>query len=296
MSVAATPTHRFLHPGWIEEFRDRGYTILRGVFTAAEIAELKSAFDRAYEEGMRHHATWRHQNRLFWVNEHPDIGRFISGCQWQSWADPVLDRVRTDARMFAILQPLLGEDIKQIINQMHWKVPGSRHTWGLHQDVRSRTPAHCFRNLGTSYVQTGLGIDRHRAGNGAMKLLPFSHLRGNLMIDNGVARFDDTREEAVAQAGFDPARLIDCELDEGDLGVWGPYLIHGGGINSSMDSYRRLYINGYVRAADCDRGQPAFHHGKPVPLRIPALIQYEDLYVRPDPHYPCDRASLLQRD
>lgn len=298
MNTAATATAilPFLHDGYVEEYRERGYTILRGVFTAAEIAVLKQAFDRTYAEGMTHHAAWRHQNRFFWVNEHPTVGRFVSGCQWQAWADPVLDRVRNDPRMLAILKPLIGEDIKQIINQMHWKTPGTGYNWGLHQDVRSRTPAHCFRELGASYVQTAIGIDRHWAGNGAMKLLPFSHTRGNLQIDGGANHHYDTREEGVAKAGLDPAKLIDCELEEGDVALWGPYMIHGGGINTTADNYRRLYINGYVKAANCDRGQPVFHRGQPVPLTIPAQIQYEDLYVRPEPHYPTDKASQLQRD
>ena len=62
-------------------------------------------------------------------------------------------------------------------------------------------------------------------------------------------------------------------------------LVHGSGTNSS-DHKRRLYINGYVRAADCDRGEWAFRDGQPVPLGPkPALVHYEELYERPEPHY-----------
>jgi ectoine hydroxylase-related dioxygenase (phytanoyl-CoA dioxygenase family) len=296
MAAATATAPSFLHAGWAEEYWDKGYTILRGVFAAKEIAELREAFDRTYAEGMRHHATWRHQNRVMWVHQHEKIGRFLSGCQWQSWADPVLDRVRTDPRMLAICEPLIGNDLKQIINQMHWKIPDTGYTWGLHQDVRSRKPDHCFRELGRSYVQTGLAIDRHWAGNGAMKIMPCSHRRGDLGMDNGKSHHTDTREHAVAGAGFDPAKLIDVEMEPGDVALWTPYTIHGGGINTTADSQRRLYINGYVTASNCDRGQPVFHHGKPVPLTIPAHIQYDDLYVRPEPHYATDKATLVQRD
>ena len=58
------------------------------------------------------------------------------------------------------LEPFIGRDVKQIINQMHWKMPGSRQTWGLHQDCRSRKPDRAFRNLADAYVQTGLAVDR----------------------------------------------------------------------------------------------------------------------------------------
>jgi ectoine hydroxylase-related dioxygenase (phytanoyl-CoA dioxygenase family) len=283
-------------PAYVRDYWERGYAIVRGVIAPDEIAELREAFDRTYAEGLRLGRTWRHQNRLFWVNQHPTVGRFVSGCQWQAWADPVLDRFRTHPKLMALLQPLIGVHLKQIINQMHWKVPGTGYTWGLHQDVRSRKPEHCFRELATSYVQTGLAIDRHWAGNGAMQVIPFSHRRGDLRIDGGAAHHDDTRESAVAQVGIDPREAVSVEMEPGDIALWGPYLIHGGGINSTPDNFRRLYINGYVKADNCDRGQPVLDHGRPVPLTLPALIQYDGLYTNPHPHHPEDRASQQQRD
>jgi len=294
--TATINTPAFLHAGWLDEYTSKGYTILRGVFTPDEIATLREAFDRTYAEAMQHAKTWRHQNRVMWIHQSDKIGKFISGCQWQSWADPVLNKIRTDPRMLAIIEPMIGNHVKQIINQMHWKVPHSGYTWGLHQDVRSRKPDHCFRDLGRSYVQTGLAIDRHWAGNGAMKIMPYSHLRGDLSMDNGKSSHSDTREQAVANAGFDPSKLIDIEMEPGDIALWTPYTIHGGGINTTNDNQRRMYINGYVKAQNCDRGQPVFHHGAPVPLTIPAHIQYDDLYVRPEPHYPDDKATLQPRD
>jgi len=78
---------------------------------------------------------------------------------------------------------------------------------------------------------------------------------------------------------------IDLLLEPGDLALWSPYLVHGSGKNSSAHK-RRLYINGYVRAEDCDRGEWAFRGGRPVPLGPePALVHYEDLRERGEPHY-----------
>jgi hypothetical protein len=74
-------------------------------------------------------------------------------------------------------------------------------------------------------------------------------------------------------------------LEPGDLALWSPYLVHGSGKNVS-DHKRRLYINGYVRAPDCDRGEWAFRDGKPVPFGPePALVHYEALRERGEPHY-----------
>jgi hypothetical protein len=61
--------------------------------------------------------------------------------------------------------------------------------------------------------------------------------------------------------------------------------VHGSGTNRSNHK-RRFYINGYVKASDCDRGEWAFRNGRPVPLGPrPVLVHYEDLHARPDPHY-----------
>ena len=283
-------------PAYVREYWEKGYTIVRGVISADEIAELREAFDRAYAEGVQLGRIWRHQNRFFWVNQHPSVGTFVSGCQWQAWADPVIDRLRSHPKLMALLEPLIGNHLKQIINQMHWKVPGTGYTWGFHQDVRSRKPDHCFRELATSYVQTGLAIDRHWPGNGAMQVIPYSHRRGDLRIDGGASHHDGTRAESVASVGINPREAVSVEMEPGDVALWGPFMIHGGGINSTADNFRRLYINGYVKADNCDRGQPVLDHGKPVPLTIPALIQYENLYSNPHPHYPEDAASRLQRD
>ena len=35
----------------------------------------------------------------------------------------------------------------------------------------------------------------------------------------------------------------------------------------------------------CNRGEWTFRDGRPVALGDPVLVHYEDLLVRPDPHY-----------
>ena len=92
----------------------------------------------------------------------------------------------------------------------------------------------------------------------------------------------------LEQAGLSESDAIDLLLDPGDLALWSPYLVHGSGTNRS-EHRRRFYINGYVRADDCDRGEWAFRDGRPVPLGpTPALVHSEELHERPGPHYVND--------
>jgi len=95
-------------------------------------------------------------------------------------------------------------------------------------------------------------------------------------------------DSALDAIGLAASNAIDLELEPGDLALWSPYLVHGSGTNRSNHK-RRFYINGYVRASDCDRGEWSFRNGRSVPLGSkPALVHYEELRERPEPHYPTD--------
>jgi ectoine hydroxylase-related dioxygenase (phytanoyl-CoA dioxygenase family) len=270
----------------VEHYREHGYAIVRGVFSRDEVAELAAAFDRHWAEGMRHKATFRHGNLLYRLGEDAALGRVLRLVQWPSYADRVLARYRTDERLFRIVEPLLGRDVKQIINQMHWKPPGAAAAeFAYHQDIRFRRPREAFRDLFQSYVQTGIAIDRHTAANGAMRVYPGSHRLGEVDLSIEGAVMDAAMgERGLRRAGLDPARLVDVELEPGDVALWNVGTIHGSGRNATAGD-RRFYLNGYVRAADADRGEWAFRGGRPCPLGDPVLVHYEELFERPEPHY-----------
>jgi hypothetical protein len=120
-----------------------------------------------------------------------------------------------------------------------------------------------------------------------MRFIPGSHLRGDLGMDCSELVLGSAMKDSVlAQVGLNDADAIDLLLEPGDLALWSPYLVHGSGKNTSGHK-RRLYINGYVRAADCDRGEWAFRGGQAVPFGPePALVHYDELRERPGPHYP----------
>lgn len=106
-----------------------GYAIVRNVFTPTEVAEMKARFDAWRAEMLAtHHATYVKGNMRVWVSEgvagsEGAKQRVLRGVQWPSYSDEVLNRYRQDPKMFEIASALIGRNIKQIINQMHWKMP-----------------------------------------------------------------------------------------------------------------------------------------------------------------------------
>jgi ectoine hydroxylase-related dioxygenase (phytanoyl-CoA dioxygenase family) len=272
---------------FLQAYARDGYAVIRGLFSPAEVAGMAAAFDRLQTEGLRLGRSFRHGNLLFRLGDDPHLGRILRMVQWPSWRDALLDRVRLDLRFAAVLTPLIGDDLKQIINQMHWKPPGAAKVeFAYHQDSRFRRPASAFRNLANSYVQTGLAIDAHTRASGAMKVIPGSHLKGDLGLGaDGPILQQTMQDDTLRAVGLDPADAVDLELAPGDLALWSPYLVHGSGVNVTPAD-RRLYINGYVRSVDCDRGEVAFAHGRPQPLGPqPALVHFDALHEKPEPHF-----------
>ncbi|MBM3487682.1 MAG: phytanoyl-CoA dioxygenase family protein [Alphaproteobacteria bacterium] len=259
---------------FVEHYRREGYAVVRGVFGAEDVAALRGAFDRIHARALAYGRSFRHQNVFYRL------------AQWCAYFDETLARYRTDERMRRIVEPLIGGDVKQIINQLHWKTPGAAHVeFGYYQDVRFRRPRSAYRALATAYVQTGIAVDAHRAENGAMTLVPGSHRRGELDFGAGGQVLDQAKSAAdLARAGLDASRLVDLVLEPGDVALWNVFLVHGSGPNRT-DRERRFYLNGYVRAADCDRGEWAFRGGRACALGAPVLVHYEELHERPEPHY-----------
>jgi ectoine hydroxylase-related dioxygenase (phytanoyl-CoA dioxygenase family) len=271
---------------YVADYAREGYAIVRNLFSPAEIAAIGAAIDQVHAEGVAHGRSFRHGNLFYNVAPQEQGPPDVRMVQWMSYHQPMLNAVRLDRRLARVLEPLIGRDLKQIINQLHWKTPGSRGDFAWHQDSRFRLPEAAYRNLGGSYVQTGLAIDPHNPHSGGMRLVPGSHRRGPLPLDTTTTVLGTAMDDAaLVEAGLSPEKVVDLALEPGDLAMWNPHLVHASGLNSASHR-RRFYINGYVRAGDCDRGEWAFRDGEPVPFGAePALVHYEALRERGEPHY-----------
>ena len=96
-----------------------GYAVVRGFFSAAELAEISEALDQLYAEGVAHGRCFRHGNLFYNVARSSDDEPLVRMVQWPSYHQPVLNRTRLDTRFADLLEPLIGRDLKQIINHIH---------------------------------------------------------------------------------------------------------------------------------------------------------------------------------
>ena len=270
----------------VAELHAAGYAIVRGFLSPAETAEISAETHRMYQEGLKHHATYRDKNLLFEVLDDPKANRrVVLQAHWTAWLSPLMERMRRSEKYFAVLEPFLGRDIKQITHQVHWKPPGAKYTsYRFHQDARFREGN--VKDFGylRSTVTTGLAIDRQTVENGALRIIPRSHRLGYLgLSDDGPIMVGQTQDEELRRAGLDPSSIVACEMEPGDLLLWTLFTVHGSAANvSSYD--RRFMINSYVRANDSERGEWAFRDGVSTPLGAePQICKYEQLRERPGP-------------
>src|ERR1700722_1605137 len=121
----------------IAHYRAEGYAVVRGFFTPAEVAEMATAFDRQWREGLSHPRSFRHGNLFYRLGRDAALGQLVRLGQGPGHVGAALEAGRRDPRWLPLLEPLIGRDVKQIINQLHWKPPGAAGAeFAYHQDVR----------------------------------------------------------------------------------------------------------------------------------------------------------------
>ncbi|MDB5106480.1 MAG: hypothetical protein JWP91_4169 [Fibrobacteres bacterium] len=248
--------------GWIGEYWEKGFTRVPGVFPANEIEELSKGFDEVLALGKGLTKTTKSgltEYRVVPIDGKPTL-KFA---KWASASHESLDRFRTSPRLMSLVMQVLGPDLRQITNQMHYKNPGDGVSFQMHQDCTFRKPDSSYRDLYGGFLQAAIAVDPSTVENGCLQLVPGSHKEGKALLSGGYEGWEANGENQRVLERFAPA--VDGLMDPGDVLLWNPYTIHGSQPNRSAKS-RRVYINGFARTRDCDNGVLATVGGKPVPL------------------------------
>ena len=285
----------------VPELREKGYAVIRGFLDKEEIADVRREVDKVYAEGMKHHKSYRDHNLLFEVLDDPQAKqRLVLQAYWFAWINKKLEELRRSQKFFEVLAPLLGPDIKQMVNQIHWKHPGAKYTYyRYHQDIRFRARKDLLTNFDRFYVTTGLSVSRQGAHNGGLQVFPYSHKKGYLGLSDEYAHVmigNPAQDDELRSKGLDPKDVVQLELEPGDLVIWTLLTVHGSKANMGNED-RILMLNSYMRAEDSpERGEWAFRDGRSVPLGAePEICKYEQLRTNPGPFYVEEDWTKLEK-
>ena len=261
-----------LTKGECDRYWDEGYAIARGVFAPAETQLLRNACDDlvARARGMTADtfvgATFFNVHRNVNpfardVQDAPVVPGQIRRVTYPYSLSPTLNRLRAHPGLLACVAALLGDDLKQIVNQVNFNPPGIGTGWGWHQDYRFRKPG--IGELVRDFVQTITAIDLCSTETGGLRLVPGSHRLGDLKLD---------LDNENAESQFDATRAVTPELQPGDVIFFNSHVIHGSTPNRSSQQ-RRVYINGYARGTS-KIGMPVLTGGVPTSAAV-GKMEYE---------------------
>jgi hypothetical protein len=215
--------------GRARQFEREGYWIERGLLPAAEAGDLRDYFMERHRE----QAIPGYDDRL----PETDILHRYPRLVHPHRVDAVAQRYMLDARIFAVLWELFGEEPLAAQSMVYFKPPGARGQ-GLHQDQMPLrvSPGTC--------IAAWIALDRADGENGGLVVVPGSHHLGIICKrrEPDAAEFFDGGSLAVPEGH----RALQTEMEPGDCLFFGGLMIHGSYANRSGDRFRRCFIGHYV--------------------------------------------------
>jgi len=227
-----------------------GIDVFTGVFSKEECEEMRTAAYEVTYDAIR-------------AGGYPHQPIKSKGTQRQlayfvALGSPILNRYRTDERLVRIVQKELGDNVRQINNQVYYREPGDGEEFAWHQDTMFREP-HIFKEPREHYLQTIIAIDDITEDNGAIEFIPGSH-KEILEKPEDLQRFI---------RGGRRGKKYTCKA--GDVMVWDVNIIHGSEQNNS-DRQRMTYMNGFAKTENASMYPHCLIKGKIVKNLDPNLI------------------------
>lgn len=227
-----------------QQFERDGFLAIRGLFSAAEIEEIRGTFMEMAKDGpvpglsdvpkAREGAPASSNDpllrypRMMHPHKHQDkpVG-------------PLAMRYMRDPRLKPILAELFGEDPFACQSMFYFKPPGARGQ-DLHQDnfyLRVK-PGTC--------MAAWIAVDDADAGNGGMMCVPQTATLEVACPEKADPALFFTTEHVEPPPGLAPEMM---ELKAGDVLFFNGSVIHGSTPNTSADRFRRSLIFHYVPAS-----------------------------------------------
>lgn len=250
---------RYLSGEQIRQYNERGYVFPVDIFSASEIGAIRAYFDELLPKALE--AGW---NSYELTN-------------WHKHCRGVWDIV-TDSRIIDVMEDMLGETV--ILRHSHFfaKLPGDGMRVSWHQDASywPLTPS--------KVVSAWLAIDDVDLGNGAMQVIPGSHLNAQVAFRDSAEEERNVLNQTVEQpeAFGDPP--VALELRAGQISLHSDWVLHGSEPNESQRRRCGLamrYLSKDVRAYNgwnahsviCRGEEPTGHwanHPRPAGEQIPS--------------------------
>ena len=192
----------------VRQYNERGYVFPIDIFSQSEIEEIRRYFDDLLPKALE--AGW---NSYELTN-------------WHKHCRGVWDIV-TDSRIIDVMEDMLGETV--ILRHSHFfaKLPGDGMRVSWHQDASywPLTPS--------KVVSAWLAIDDSDVGNGAMQVIPGSHLNAQVAFRDSAADERNVLNQTVEHPEAFGEPPVALELRAGQISLHSDWVLHGSEPNQS---------------------------------------------------------------
>lgn len=218
----------------ITEFYERGFIVLPKVFSRQDLNQMTQATEKLLQSSKKLNVTSQLFNGSQFVFENQALHRVV----WAGAHEENLLDFGADLRIVEPVSQLLdSKEMDQLINQIHFKMPGDDIEFEWHQDSQHRGYGTAdwtdVNGLG-SYVQTLVAIDEVTADKGPVKFIAGSNKLNHIGLNN----------IADISTVVDTSKAEELLMQPGDTVLFHPYCIHASTKNVSSTP-RRVLINGY---------------------------------------------------
>ena len=235
-----------------KEYEERGIIVIPSVFSASECDQIKtSAYsvtdDQIKAAGYPHVPSEQAYNRKSLIF-------------FPALAHSYLNEIRISKPMTELVREFIGDDVRQINNQIYFRERGDLDQFAWHQDIMFRE-SHLFNNdVVDDYFQTIIAVDDITEENGAIEFIEGSHKTMRIDAPKNLRKFERGDLKGTKYTA-----------KKGDVLVWSVMIVHGSERNNSNSS-RMTYMNGFCRTKAA-RSYPHYMiNGQVVPQINPAMI------------------------
>jgi len=244
-----------LTTGQVQSFNERGYVFPLDVFDDEGVRRNREYFDHLLQRALA-----------------AGLGSYdIAG--WHTQCPGLYDLV-CHARILDYVEDLLGENLICWGSNYFAKMPGDTKRVSWHQDAGyyPLTPA--------KTITAWLAIDDVDEENGAMRVIPGSHLHGIIPTETSGAQEQNLLKESVrspASYGLDP---VPFQLKAGQMSLHSDFLLHGSEPNPS--SRRRCGLTMRFVPPDVRALEPAWANNGVIVRGADPAGHWQD---HPRPHH-----------
>jgi phytanoyl-CoA hydroxylase len=203
-------------------YREQGYVFARGVFSAAEVEEMRAAIDRILAAV----AGSEYDENHTWKSEEERGALVLKGFHNMQYHDAAFTRAAVHPALLAVLTRLIGPNVQLHHTKMLVKPPEQGASFALHQDHPY------FPHERHSVLAASIHLDDADEENGCLRVIPGSHRLGPLEA-HGPSKTVDADEFPFDRAEPVPARA-------GDVLFFNYLTIHGSGPNRSTRTRRNV--------------------------------------------------------